>query len=285
MVESLLAFLYTDSLDSLDEKDIDQLFKLIVLADQFFVQRLKDQCEAILSDLLTVKNAVELLSFADSYNAYSLKENCFQFVQQNVTSFLEMRLLDDLEPRLLAELSHFYQQQRRLDCRVITPYSTAVSDEEVILAGSLCAVDLADIQEKSAVKEKQKAKKRIRSHRVSASGKGAPENELPTPKVSVCDEPQVDSPPVANSRVMSIVLANEVGKTEAAEENFTVLRKRDSDSWGASFDFPLLSSPPKSTAPYPRPQKTESRLRTPKLSQKQRKRLSSESSSPPVAGR
>ncbi|XP_019772045.2 inhibitor of Bruton tyrosine kinase isoform X1 [Dendroctonus ponderosae] len=284
VVESLLAFLYTDSLDSLDEKDIDQLFKIIVLADQFFVKRLKDQCEAILSNLLTVKNAVELLTFADSYNACSLKENCFQFVQQNVTSFLEMRLLDDLEPQLLAELSQFYQQQRRLDCRIITPYSTAVCDEEVILASALCAVDLADIQERSAIKEKRKPKKRIPSHKVSASGKVGLEHELLTPTVSVCDEPKLDSPPVVNSRVLSIVLANELVKTEAAEENFTVLRKhRDSDSWSASFDFPLLNSPPKSNAAYSRPQKTEPRVKTSKLSQKQRKRLSSESSSPPVA--
>lgn len=305
VVEALLEFLYTDSLDRLDEKDVDQLFKIIILADQFFVSRLKGQCENILSNLLTIKNAVQLLIFADTYNAENLKENCFEFIHQNMTSFLEMRLLEELEPQLLKELSEFYQMRRQLDCRVITPYSTAVSDEEIMEISSICPVDINESRNKTVKDRKQKTptsnKKRSRTHKTSLSEKAQtlssdqPIKDDHTVIESV-EDILLDIPEqiTCKTRVKSIIVANKLGLSEEIEENFTSLsrnRKSTSESLSSSFvEFPLLSSPPKSSGLYSKPHKNEGRTKMVKLSQKQRKRLSSEneaavSTSPSIAGK
>lgn len=299
-MEALLEFLYTDSLDRLDEKDVDQLFKIIILADQFFVSRLKGQCENILSNLLTIKNAVQLLIFADAYNAENLKENCFEFIHQNMTSFLEMRLLEELEAQLLKELSEFYQMRRQLDCRVITPYSTAVSDEEILEISSMFPVDINESRDKTVKDRKQKTpnsnKKRSRTHKTSLSEKTQTLSSEPMKDAVIesVEDILLDIPEqiTCNTRVKSIIVANKLGLSEEIEENFTSLsRNRKSESLSSSsfVEFPLLSSPPKPAGFYSKPHKTESRTKMVKLSQKQRKRLSSEneaavSTSPTIAG-
>lgn len=299
-MEALLEFLYTDSLDRLDEKDVDQLFKIIILADQFFVSRLKGQCENILSNLLTIKNAIQLLIFADAYNAENLKENCFEFIHQNMTSFLEMRLLEELEPQLLKELSEFYQMRRQLDCRVITPYSTAVSDEEILEISSMFPVDINESRDKTVNNRKQKTpnsnKKRSRTHKTSLSEKTLSSEPMKDPVIESVEDILLDIPEqiTCNTRVKSIIVANKLGLSEEIEENFTSLsrnRKSTSESLSSSsfVEFPLLSSPPKPAGFYSKAHKTEGRTKMVKLSQKQRKRLSSEneaavSTSPSIAG-
>lgn len=301
-MEALLEFLYTDSLDRLDEKDIDQLFKIIILADQFFVSRLKGQCENILSNLVTIKNAVQLLIFADAYNADNLKENCFEFIHQNITSFLEMRLLEELEPHLLKELSEFYQMRRQLDCRVITPYSTAVSDEEIMEISSMFPVNINESRDKTVKDRKQKTptsnKKRSRTHKTSLSEKNqtlSSDQPIKDTVIESVDDILLDIPEqiTCNTRVKSIIVANKLGLSEEIEENFTSLsrnRTSTSESLSSSFvEFPLLSSPPKPSGLYSKSHKTEGRTKIVKLSQKQRKRLSSEneaavSTSPSIAG-
>ncbi|XP_066249133.1 inhibitor of Bruton tyrosine kinase [Euwallacea similis] len=295
VVDALLEFIYTDSLDRLDEKDMDQLFKIIILADQFFVDRLKEQCENILSNLLTIKNAVQLLALADAYNADNLKANCFEFMQQNMISFLELRLLDDLNAPLLKELSDFYQIRRSLDCRVITPYSTAISDEEITMISSMYPMDITEKKDKNNGKQKMpnSSKKRSRTHKSSTSEKILSESfekEVAqfannNASISKFSSKRAEGSLLENSipaRVKSIVVVNNLGLCEGEfEEDFTPLqRTSDYGSPNASFgDFPLLNSPPKQLGFYSKPQhKLETKAKVVKLSQKQRKRLSSESS-------
>jgi len=95
---------------------------------------------------------------------------------------------------------------------------------------------------------------------------------------------------VSTTRLKAILIANEIGKKEGIEEKFVSLTKRTngdslSSSFVDSFEFPLLNSPPKSSIVYSKtPNRIETRLKTPKLSQKQRKRLSSENSSQVIVG-
>ncbi|XP_050296908.1 inhibitor of Bruton tyrosine kinase [Anthonomus grandis grandis] len=282
VVEGLLEFLYTDTLDKLNEKDTDQLFKIIILADQFFVTRLKDQCENILSNLLTIKNAIQLLTFADAYHADSLKETCFDFIQKNMTSFLELKLLEDLECELLKELSQVYQVKRAVDYRTITPYSTAVSDESILKIGANYPVDITEIKEK--VSKVSSARKRVRNHKNSTSEKHLSQslesdssiNNMSFRYVTDSEESLNNSLP---SRLRAIVIASDIARTEEIDENFTRLKKKsESDGLSRSFvEFPLLSSPPQHSGFHGRTPKSEGRLKPMKLSQKQRKRLSSES--------
>ncbi|CAH1965417.1 unnamed protein product [Acanthoscelides obtectus] len=299
--DALLEYLYTDTLSSLQNKEMEHLFRVLILADQLFVVRLKEQCELLLSNLITLKNAVNILAFAHSYNAQKLKYCCMKFIILNMAAFLESRMLDELEDDLLSDLSDFYfQEKEQVWCRVITPYSTAVSDEIVLSIASAFPVSLDEqVQSCSTTKTSQKEKKR-RSHKSSTSEKrnssfsDHPDSVIQFPDVPETAEVTLDIRSITcniPNRLKSIVLATEIVENEGIESDYTVLGS--SSELGASFndfhDFPQLSSPPRpvgnialhSKSP---PQRTDSKHKLSKLSQKQRKRLSSESiaQSPPA---
>ncbi|KAG5881388.1 hypothetical protein JTB14_012005 [Gonioctena quinquepunctata] len=281
-VEALLEFLYTDSLSSLNSVDTDHLFRILVLADQLFVTRLKDQCELLLSDNLTLRNVIQILSFAHLYNADKLKFCCMQFMVLNMTPLLESRALDDLEDDLLKELSDFYfEEKREVWCRVITPYSTAVSDEVIESVGLSYPVCLTSEVEVTPMKSSQK--KKTRSHKVSERHLSVSlENDnnydsvIQFPDES---EPEVKKDPVdLPGRLKSIQLASRVVKSENIETNYTKLGSDLSVSLNESFDFPELNSPPFYTSgslQAKSPTQKVSKHKMVKLSQKERKRLSS----------
>ncbi|XP_018574334.1 inhibitor of Bruton tyrosine kinase [Anoplophora glabripennis] len=296
IAEALLEFLYTDSVTYLNGTDIDHLFKILILADQLFVIRLKEQCESLLTNLLTLKNAVQLLSFADSYNAKKLKHCCMKFITLNITAFLELRSLEELDDELLIELSEFYfQNTKKLSCRFITPYSVAPLDEEIISLTSLHNFSLKDeVEQKVLVKSSQKRKSR--AHKISLSEKNKSldndiislDNLIQFPDIpEVISESKKDSKNMPD-RVKAITLASEKIKGEDIEPQFTKLssnKNYSSSSLSRSFneenDFPELNSPPlySNNSFYHKtpPQKIDSKHKIIRLSQKQRKRLSSES--------
>ncbi|KAJ8924361.1 hypothetical protein NQ315_007157 [Exocentrus adspersus] len=290
--EALLEFLYTDSLSYLNTTDIDHIFKILILADQLFVLRLKEQCELLLTHQLTLKNAVQLLSFADIYNAIKLKHCCMKFITMNFTAFLELRSLDELSDDLLRNLSEFYfQDKQEIWCRVITPYSTAPLDEEIASLTSLHNFSLDDeVELKVATKPSQKRKSRV--HKSSLSEKNqsvSSDNDtiIQFPEVPEVIMESTKSIVNVSDRIKSITLASEKIKTEDIESQFTKLssnRNYDSSNSGKSFneenDFPQLHSPPHyfSSNSHNKPtQKIDTKHKIVRVSQKQRKRLSSES--------
>ncbi|CAG9821108.1 unnamed protein product [Phaedon cochleariae] len=293
-VEALLEFLYTDSLSSLKDIEHDNLFKVLVLADQLFVLRLKDQCEMLLSDTLTLKNVVQILSFAHLYNAEKLKYCCMKFIISNITPLLESRMLDDLEVDLLKELSEFYfNENENVWCRVITPYSIALQDEIILSIGTAYPVDLTCIAEVTPVRSSQK--KRHRVHKTSERHVSiSVENDTSLEEIlQFPDEPEsVPESRDLPTRIKSIMLASTRMNSESVEHNFTKLVSQTvsgdfSSSLEESFDFPELSSPPNHPlhgfSPKSPPQRVVPKLKMVKLSQKQRKKLSSESHSEIVA--
>lgn len=296
IAEALLEFLYTDSLSYLNATDIDHLFKILILADQLFVLRLKEQCELLLTNLLTLRNAVQLLSFADSYNAVKLKHCCMEFITLNITAFLELKSLDELDEELLKELSEFYFQDKRdIWCRVITPYSTAPLDEEIISLTSLHHFSLEDeVEQKVVVKSSQKRKSR--AHKTSLSEKNSIsfDNDASLDSIiQFSDVPEIipefkKDLKYVPDRIKSITSASKKIKGEDVESQFTKLssqRNNSSSSLSRSFneesDFPELNSPPlhsnNNFHHKTPPQKIDSKHKIVRLSQKQRKRLSSES--------
>ncbi|XP_074037168.1 inhibitor of Bruton tyrosine kinase isoform X2 [Leptinotarsa decemlineata] len=278
-VEALLEFLYTDSLSTLSSIDTDHLFKILILADQLFVTRLKDQCERLLSDNLTLRNVIQILAFAHVYNAEKLKVCCMKFMVLNMTPLLESRALDELEEELLKELSEFYfQEKREVWCRVITPYSTAVLDEVVLTVGVNYPVSMTD--------------EKTRSHKVSEKNLSVSfDNDVPLDSIiQFPDEPEAlpknNSLPDLPSRLKSINQASEIVKSETIEIQYTKLgsdRSRNSMELSFSFtessSFPDLNSPPlhsNSSFQAKSPtQKGAFKHKMVKISQKERKRLSS----------
>lgn len=298
-VELLLEFLYTDSLPPIVDIDIDNLLKLLILADQFFVAKLKDLCETYLSEKMSFKNTVEVLSFAHLYNAKKLKRCCIKFITLNMLTFLDLGYLNFLQDELLKEISLAYFEEKNLSYRVITPHSEAVSDEILLSIAQKYPVSSSIVENNQSLKSDQK--KKTRSHKISFSKKeklnaleketiiennvlvvktSTEYNDKDILKYGVDNTSNTDS----SKRVNSINKAAGVLKTESIPINYVKLNANDSSSsFDNSFieaDFPELGSSfgnNESVTLKNIVHKNESKHKMVRMSQKQRKKLNSES--------
>lgn len=302
-MEVFLEFLYTDNISNPKGLDFDTLCSLIILSDEYFVVRLREICEVTLCNLLSYKNAVQLLTMASLYNAEKLKIVAMKFISLNLCAFLESKSLENLEDDLLDKLTNFYCKfNKSIQTRVITPYSDAPSDEQIRNISNMYPISL-DIDDEFEVKNKVAAKtqrKRIKSHKHSLSesksdnsftensiiGKLEPdkllwENDFQDVEGATCDIAQKTVP----IRIKAITKAHEQIQNEDNQESQLIkLTSIQSDSSCSAFDtsfedFPLLNTP--SVSSYSKsPVKSErnEKLKITRISQKQRKRLSSEES-------
>ncbi|KAI5713388.1 hypothetical protein M8J76_015146 [Diaphorina citri] len=103
---------------------------LLVVADQLFIERLKQCCEVGLTYSLSLKNAVELFGFAVTYNAPQLKKAVMTFIVLNMCSFIESKSLESLSEPLMRELMDFYKTKININHRVVTPCSHAYALEK-----------------------------------------------------------------------------------------------------------------------------------------------------------
>ncbi len=149
LMQILVDYLYTDdihmefvhasdnlsaSVKSRNEREIEVLFNLFILADQMLVERLKNVCEFRLANLVNLKNVVEVLEFANDYNAKQLKDFAMEFVVCNLVTLLEAKQLEAAGMDLLKEVATFYRSYFPLvGYRVITPYSTGGGVESIEL--------------------------------------------------------------------------------------------------------------------------------------------------------
>ena len=108
------AFMYTGRLDDA-ESDFD---RLLVVADRFQIDALKDICQHQLADRLAVANVVDTLILADLHSAVELKTRCLQFLHWNrpaVFETFQWRTFVESYPKLIAELFMFQNRQDGLE--------------------------------------------------------------------------------------------------------------------------------------------------------------------------
>ncbi|XP_060907178.1 inhibitor of Bruton tyrosine kinase [Labrus mixtus] len=123
----ILEYIYTDESPSIKESvNVEFVCNVLVVADQMLITRLKEMCEVVITENLTLKNAAELLEFAAMYNAEQLKLSCLQFIVLNMAALLESKALDILSDEVLVELSTAYKRMiPAMQKRIITPYPGA----------------------------------------------------------------------------------------------------------------------------------------------------------------
>ena len=112
VVRAVLEFLYRDECAAVAASDADTEFvcNVLVAADHFLVARLKEVCERQLVQLLTLKNAAEMLQFASDYGAGQLARSAMQFLSQNVAAALEARILPALSDEVMERLTAYYRR-------------------------------------------------------------------------------------------------------------------------------------------------------------------------------
>ncbi|KAM8870686.1 inhibitor of Bruton tyrosine kinase [Spinachia spinachia] len=123
----ILEYVYLDESNTIKEcSNVEFVCNVLVVADQLLIPRLKEICEVVITENLTLKNGAELLEFASVYNADQLKLSCLQFIVVNMAALLESKALDILSEEVLVELSAAYRRMiPAMQRRVITPYPDA----------------------------------------------------------------------------------------------------------------------------------------------------------------
>lgn len=297
VVEYLLEYLYTDKLITNETDDLDHIYNLLIIADEFLIPRLKEYCEHNLSTTITLKNVTQLLTFANVYNAKQLTDCCMEFICLNLAAVLELRVLEEIDESLLNDLTDYYCSFNPImQQRIITPFSTAPSDEIVAEIARLHPISNTDSDKENKSVLKTASKRKSRTHRNSFHSKPAEtETEAPKRNENSPEENRLQfeeeqfsnrsgtpvlSKASASSRLRAINAALErVGAEEIATEFVRLSSGLTSES-----DFPELGSPPFAAAlKSPKTEKLDFKGRVTKLSQKQRKRLSSESGAKDVS--
>ncbi|KAK3551005.1 hypothetical protein QTP70_011527 [Hemibagrus guttatus] len=127
VLQVILEYIYTDESPTIRESlSVEFVCSVLVVADQLLITRLKEICEVVITENLTLKNAAELLEFAVMYNAEQLKLSCLQFIVLNMTALLESKALEILSDDVLLELSEEYRKTiPAMQRRHITPYLSA----------------------------------------------------------------------------------------------------------------------------------------------------------------
>ncbi|CAF1041283.1 unnamed protein product [Rotaria sp. Silwood1] len=194
LLEIVIDYLYTDTI--YNKFTIEQLCQILVLSNQLLIERLKQICEFHIANLVTFRDAVELLQFSVTYNAEQLKAFVQQFICRNMATFLEARLLDNLDNELLIDLTKSYRNL--LDCmnyRMITPYNDCPSLDDIFIDLDLLENLSLDIDETttSAIKKQQSQQKRKQQNKLRTSES---ENiNKSSPSVSIENTPIVTTTP------------------------------------------------------------------------------------------
>lgn len=102
----LLLYLYGAPIDR--KVDVEQLCELMLLADRYSVDELKDICEMTLVSLIDDESVVCLLGIADRFNTSSLKANCLSFLSQNA-HLTKVELFTELPKSLQTEVQDLIQ--------------------------------------------------------------------------------------------------------------------------------------------------------------------------------
>uniref|UniRef100_A0A671WFY1 Inhibitor of Bruton tyrosine kinase n=1 Tax=Sparus aurata TaxID=8175 RepID=A0A671WFY1_SPAAU len=198
ILQVILEYIYTDESPTIKESlNVEFVCNVLVVADQLLITRLKEMCEVVITENLTLKNAAELLEFAAMYNAEQLKLSCLQFIVLNMA--LEMLQSAD---ELLAmtvwifQLLYFSFQIPAMQKRVITPYPGApdlsVYEDEDLDSYVLMMVPHYPSREILLKKAKMKAKKKPR-RRSDSSGGYTLSDIIQSPPAAVVSLPLVKS--------------------------------------------------------------------------------------------
>lgn len=237
LLEIIIDYLYTDNIPR--KFSVEQLCQILVLSDQLLIERLKQICEFHIANLVTFRDASELLQFSHTYNADQLKAFVEQFICRNMATFLEGHLLDYLDNQLLADLSKSYR--RLLDCmsyRMITPYSDCpVLDEYFIDIDELENLSI-DIDETTLAMKRQQAQQKRKQQNKLRTSESETMNKSSPPIV-------MDSPPIVSTTNRPKKRDEEEKWTSVSSKKTSKANKNAQTSAGSNTQI----SPPKPIIP------------------------------------
>ncbi|KAH8233465.1 hypothetical protein KR026_008461 [Drosophila bipectinata] len=280
------------------------LYNMITICDQYFIESLQNLCELLILDKISIRKCGEMLEFATMYNCKLLLKGCMDFICQNLARVLCYRSIEQCDGETLKGLNDHYRSMfsRVFDYRQITPFSEAIEDELLLSFVDGLEVDLeyrmdAESKAKQAAKTKQKdlrklnARHQYEQRAISSMMRSISISESnPTPEVATSPQESARS----DTKNWSRVIDKKEQKRKQAETALKVNKTLNHEMSPEPAMVPIERTPVKEQTPPPHSPETEPSTplnksynldfssltpQSQKLSQKQRKRLSSESKS------
>ncbi|XP_014233849.1 speckle-type POZ protein B-like [Trichogramma pretiosum] len=78
----MLRYVYTDVIENLE---VSITIDLLVAADKYQLEDMKNKCELILSSKVSPENAIDILQVADKYSMKNLKKKAVDFIRHNIS--------------------------------------------------------------------------------------------------------------------------------------------------------------------------------------------------------
>ncbi|XP_065342837.1 inhibitor of Bruton tyrosine kinase [Cloeon dipterum] len=292
VLDVLLDFLYYDEAPKVFS-DAELARTMLVVADQMFIERLKEACECALVASLTLKNASELLQLAFTYNAAQLKLSCMQYISFNLPALIESRGLDDVEWQVLEELSKYHRETNPVMCRrIITPYANGPTSDDLqfvlshfpTLLDDHSRINEIDDGDSFEIKKQKPKPKKHRLRRIS-SGEGQLQRMRKDSVSSNASDGSADLDKDVQileddlaliDEIITLNLVEPAGAVEELQPTPEVKKPGVKKAWNTMFPI-LQTSLSNLDLNGNKPKASEFKPNIKKLSQKQRKRLLSES--------
>ncbi|KAH8369839.1 hypothetical protein KR093_001095 [Drosophila rubida] len=311
-LDPILDYLYSLNAEAFCKQNYSEtfLYNMITLCDQYFIEPLQNVCESLILDKISIRKCGEMLDFAAMYNCKLLKQGCLDFVCQNLARVLTYRSIEQCEASTLHLLNEHYRKMFKtvFDYRQITPFSEAIEDELLLSFVDGSEVDLDyrmsdGLKLKEAARHKQKEHNKQDAHHyekqaISSMMRSISISESATSPADQQTAIQASSPSeVKNwSRVVdkkeqkrklaetALKVNNVLKQEEQPSPDLVVMSPRSVIERTPVKEQtpPLPNSPTETSTPLSKSYHLELSTLMPqsqKLSQKQRKRLSSESQS------
>ncbi|XP_046405203.1 inhibitor of Bruton tyrosine kinase isoform X2 [Ischnura elegans] len=113
VMQAIILFLYQNNVPALNKSDdLAYIWSVLITSDQILLEGLKESCEILLVNHITLKNVSEFYQMSDTYNAGKLKQYCMEYVCANLPALLECRALDDIDSELFDDLQLYYWSTR-----------------------------------------------------------------------------------------------------------------------------------------------------------------------------
>lgn len=166
-MEPIIDFLYTNDEKYLRDQNYSDnyCYNMIVICDQYFINRLRNIFELIIAERISIKKCVEMLEFANDYNCKIIKNVCLDFVVLNMSRILENRALDGIEGALLQEIHERYQTKQNVEPKITYNHDDTISDVmlESFVADFQIDLSYKQIDEKQNHKQQKERKVRTTS--------------------------------------------------------------------------------------------------------------------------
>lgn len=92
-IMELIAYIYTRNVTPSSSVNYEQLF---LAADKYKITGLKERCEELLMEAISLKNVVNLAVLAHQYKAPTLLDKVFAFIRENYAEFKELKEFESI---------------------------------------------------------------------------------------------------------------------------------------------------------------------------------------------